>query len=443
MTRALLSPLFWVMALLPLGWITLFKAGGFSVTLAYVPALALIAILPLRPVQLRGLGPVLSGFGFWLLPYAIYLPLLYIALAGSEAQGMPFRQVFFVTAAVACAVALSVHRDAAALCRAGGAGALILVVIVIEVLAWRVGLSWLDAITRFVTSGDLNFVIYGFFRSVFNALNPDDAESVAASVKNGVAVAVFTSLVLFRAGFSGAARDRTGSIVTLLVFGLLVMLNTRSVLLMAIAAMPLVSVMSAVRRGGVTVAGSLGLMGACLIGLVTLSYVLTSDSVVLSTLFDRFSFDDNSTGARTEQMRWAMARIDTAIWSGSGYAEVGGHPVHNLFVAAWMHAGLPAFLLVVTFYIGLVVTWVRFGLQIVLRPATWALRLRPEWIAVLPLVPMFRVWLSGDAGHMNYIEWVAVGLFMGALAANRAAQPQPRLAPQQWDRPASRQVTPC
>ena len=443
MMRLVLSPLLWVLALLPFGWIALGQAGGFTVTLAYAPALALITLAPLRPSQLRGLGPVLRGFGLWLPAYAIYLPILLIALSGSEAQGMPMRQIFFVTAALAAAVALSVHRDAAALCRAGGALALILTVVVIEVLARRVGLSWSDAIRRFVTTGDLDFIVYGFFRTVFNALNPGDAQAAAASVKNGLAVAVFTALIAFRAGHAGGGRDRMGGVVTLLVIGLLVMLNTRSVLLMAVAAVPLVAVIAQARRGGVTVAGCIAALAVGIAGLVVLSLVLSSDSALLPTLLDRFSFDDASTGSRTDQLRWAFGRIETAIWSGSGYAEIDGHQVHNLFVAAWMHAGLPAFLLVVTFYLGLVSTWAQFVLGLILRPGGWALDLRAEWIAALPLVPLFRVWLSGDAGHMNYVEWIAVGLFVGALTANRAALSAAAALPDRRARPQGPEPVPC
>lgn len=423
MTRWIVHPLFWVIALLPFNWIELGRLGGFTISVSYMPALALLFIAAITPAYYRGVVPVLGSFGPWVIAYAVYLPILMISLTGSDAQGMPVRQIFFLTTALACAVRISIGSNLAGLFRSAGAFALILVVVVIEVLAQRVGLSWTDAILRFVTSGDLNFIIYGFFRRVFNALGDPDAAAVAASVKNGLAVAVFTALIVFRAGHRTARRDTTGKIVSILTFGLLVMLNTRSVLLMALVSLPLVWIIALSRRGGITVAGCVGAITATAIGVIGLCVIFTSENALMSTLMDRFSFDDASTGSRFDQLGWAFGRIEDAIWTGSGYAEIDGHPVHNLFVAAWMHAGLLAFLLVTSFYIGLVVTWARFVSQVMTQPQTWTLNLRPEWIAVLPLVPMFRVWLSGDAGHMNFVEWIGLGIFMGALVTNRLAQP--------------------
>jgi hypothetical protein len=157
---------------------------------------------------------------------------------------------------------------------------------------------------------------------------------------------VFTSCILFRAGHRTARRDTTRKIVSILTFGLLVMLNTRSVLLMVLMvlmSLPLVAVIALSRRGGITVAGCVGTITATAICVMGVSIILTSENALMSTLIDRFSFDDASTGSRFDQLGWAFSRIEGAIWTGSGYAEIDGHPVHNLFVAAWMHTGLLAF----------------------------------------------------------------------------------------------------
>jgi hypothetical protein len=420
MTCWIVHPLFWVIALLPFNWIELGRLGGFTISVSYMPALALLSIAAITPTYYLRVVPFLGSYGAWVIAYAVYLPILMISLTGSDAQGMPVRQIFFLMTALACAVSISTGSDLAGLFRYVVAFALILM---IEVLAQRVGLSWTDAILRFVTSGDLNFIIYGFFRRVFKALGDPDAAAVAASVKNGLAVAVFTALIVFRAGHRTARRDTTGKIVSILTFGLLVMLNTRSVLLMALVSLPLVWIIALSRRGGITVAGCVGAITATAIGVIGLCVIFTSKNALMSTLMDRFSFDDASTGSRFDQLGWAFGQIEDAIWTGSGYAEIVGYPVHNLFVAAWMHAGLLAFLLVIGFYIGPVVTWARFVSQVMTQPQTWTLNLRPEWIAVLPIVPMFSVWLSGDAGHMNFVEWIGLGIFIGALVTNRLAQP--------------------
>jgi len=423
MIRLLTHPLFWVITLMPFGWVESVQLGGFSVNLPYIAALALIGVAAITPAYYFGATAILRHYGIWLAAYALYLPLLIVSLAGSEAQGMPFRQIFFSVTALACAAWIAVDHDRSRLLRSAAACGILLTVIVIEVLARRVGLSWLDAILRFITSGDLDFIIYGFFRRVFNAAGGEDAAAVGAAAKNALASAVFTAGVLFRAGHQTNGRDRIGVILSLLILGLLIMLNTRSVLLMALLSFPLAGIISLTRRGQISLARSVGAILITAIAVTGLVLFATSDNALMSTLADRFSFTDASAGSRFDQLGWAFGRIETAIWTGSGYAEIDGHPVHNLFVGAWMHAGLFAFILVTFFYIGLLITWARFVAQILMRPAAWTLPLKPEWVAVLPLVPLFRVWLSGDAGHMNFVEWIAISAFLGVLAANRLAQP--------------------
>ena len=422
MIRTLAHPLVWLLGLMPFIWIDLTHVGGFSVNLSYVPALAVLGVAAFVPAVQRGAVSVAHNFGAWILAYLIYLPILQIALAGSEAQGMPIRQVFFIAVSLVTAAWLAASGSRARIFRTGGALALVLVIVVMEVLARRVGLSWIDAITRFATSGDLNFVIYGFFRRIFNAMNTSNEVAVGAAAKNALAVAVFTAGILFRAGYQAHGRDIIGMLVTALVLGLLVMLNTRSVLLMAFLSLPLVWLLSLARRGGISVIGLIGVGVAVCLALLGLAILFTSENALFLTLQERFSFNDASAGSRFEQLNWAFGRIETAIFTGSGYAEIGGHPVHNLFVGAWMHAGFTAFVLVVAFYSGLLLTWVGFLFQILSHPETWRLPMRAEWIAVLPIVPMFRVWLSGDAGHMNFVEWIAVGAFVGVIAANRMTQ---------------------
>ena len=77
------------------------------------------------------------------------------------------------------------------------------------------------------------------------------------------------------------------------------------------------------------------------------------------------------------------------------------------------------FFLAVFFYGALLGVWLSFLHRMVKRPQSWILPIAPEWIAPLPIMPLFRMWSSGDGGQMFLGEWVAVGCFIGCVLANQ------------------------
>jgi hypothetical protein len=84
-----------------------------------------------------------------------------------------------------------------------------------------------------------------------------------------------------------------------------------------------------------------------------------------------------------------------------------------------MHAGLVAFLLVIFTYLMVVVGWFVFLVRVLSQPGYWVLPARPEWIAILPI---FRVWITGDAGHPSFAEWITLCAFFGMILTNRLAK---------------------
>ena len=417
--RTLLHPVALCLAVMPFQWLSVAGSAEGKLKLPYLVILVLLLSVLINPRAIMGCVMVVRRTALILVPYGFYLLILILALYGSLGQMIPFRQVFFVAAFVALAGYLAILPRPGDLFRYGAGMSLFLFVVVIEVLARKSGLSWTTAIPYFLTTGDLDYVIYSFFRTVFNALNPDGETTVAAAAKNSLAVAVFVAGVLFRAGHAGPAQDRKGWAITLLALFFILMLNTRSVLLVALASLPLVSFLRLARGDAVSLAGvfAKSVLAITFASLVLL--FLTSDSGLLDTLQRRFDFSDNSTGSRFQQYGWAMQNIEHNLLTGIGYAEIDGHPVHNLFLGAWMHAGIMAFLLVCVFYVGIIVAWLRFIAGLVRRPDHWILPVRSEWVAVLPMLPLFRVWLSGDAGHLFLGEWLALAAFFGALTANQ------------------------
>lgn len=405
---------------LTLGWIYVSPPGAAALRLPYlvVPflGLALLAFPNRFAVAMRHLA---AHGAIWLTLYFLYLLVLAIKLAGLPDGGLVFRQVFFITCAITFGAGIIALGAAPKLLRYGGGLSIIGFLFITELIAWQMGLSWLIAFKAFGTSGDFDFVTYEFLRELFRFTGPDAIE-VPASEKNLVAVALFTVLVLFRAGYDGAGRDVMGWLVTALAVLILVLLNTRSVLVVAGLSLVLVALLGVMHRkpsvphvllSGLLVAG----------GAVASVLILSSDFAALSSLQGRLSFDDPSAAGRAQQIGFAIVRIEDSILAGSGLAEINGQLVHNLFLGAWMHAGLPAFLLVTSAYVVMVGTWVAFIALYKNHPERWVLPLRAEWVAIMPVLFFFRVWIAGDAGHPGFGEWIGFFSFHAILIVNDMA----------------------
>jgi O-antigen ligase len=407
------------MGTLPLTWIHVTAVGGFDLSIPYAFALVLGCVLWLYPSSLAlGLTHLPAALGPWLVAYGIYLMILQIGLAGGETKGMVLRQIFFVGCGCIFALGIVATGGAGRVLRRGGLLALFGFLAIVEILARQIGLSWITVIRHLASTGDLEFVFYDFLRALFQLVAKPGSEA-GASEKNLVAVALLTALVLYRAGHTGAGADRLGKLVTVLAFVMLLIVNTRSVLLIAFIALPLAAWLGALKNG-VRSSGKFVVKSMLLIGFTALVIVMLSmDTSAGSLIGDRFSFSDRSSGQRFEQYSWALERIEAHPLTGSGMAEFEGMPVHNLFLGAWMHAGLLAFLLVIFTYLALVAAWIGFVIRAVSSPRYWMLEARFEWVAVLPILPMFRVWIAGDAGHPSLIEWTAVCSFFGMIVANR------------------------
>jgi hypothetical protein len=409
-------------ATLPLTWIPLATLAGFDLLLPYGVSLALGGLLLLAPGQLaialRYLPPAMV---VWLSAWLAYLVVLQFSLSGGETKGIVIRQVFFLTCGMTCGLGIVALRADGRTLRRGGLLAIVGFAGVSEVLAWQLGLSWVTVIGTLASTGNLDFVFYQFLKEMFELVLPLGKEA-QASDKNMVSVALLTALILFRAGWRRLEPDAFGQVVTLATLGLLVVLNTRSVLLMAVVLLPLAAWIGVVRDGirdtGRFILRTMVLVGMATAGVVLLTLATGGEPV----MGGRFAFDDNSTLNRFGQYAWAMQRIEASPWTGSGLGEFRGQPVHNLFLGAWMHAGFMAFVLVLIAYLAMLAGWLSFVLRVATQASYWVLPIRAEWVAVLPIMPLFRVWIAGDAGHPSFVEWTALCCFSALIVANRAAK---------------------
>lgn len=422
MPRTLANPLPYLLAVMAFQFLALAKLGPFAVTLPYAMLGLAIVYVGLRGTRTNAAIDFVQANAGWVLAYAAYLVLMTAILAGSAGFSSPVRQMFYLAGMVATAATLATLPDPRRALRIGGLAGIVLFVAVSEVLARRSGTSWIEAITRFVGQGDREFVVYGFLRPVFNEFADPNDLSVPAARKNEVAVAMLVAALSVRAGYRGTGRDWVGIAVIAFTVGLLFMLDTRSVLIVAGASFLLILAVRTTRqRASERLTTYVGL-GALLALLVVAAGYQAVEGAAVDTIGERLSFDDHSTDARKDQYRAAFDSIAQNPVLGSGAFRVDGEPVHNLFLSAWVQGGFGAFLLVSGFYLALVLRWSGVVLSVMRTPRLWILPVPFEWVAPLPFLLFARVWVAGDGGHPFLGEWVALALCMGLAFANDRAR---------------------
>lgn len=401
-----------------LQFITLANLGGFAIRLPYTVLFAMLLMaVVLHPVRLGALR-MAQVSALWLVPFMFYLLIAMPAFYGSSAQSSPVRQLFFALGTLGFAGCLISLRDPRPVLRLAGLLCLVTFLTVTEIVGRQVGVGWEMAISRFL-AGDLDFVIYEFMRNIYNYFGDSSDAMVVASEKNAVAASLFLGLVLFRAAGPRMHTDWPGMVVTVVATFVLLMLNTRSTLLPLAGALALSSWLHLRRMPPPDIRPILLLLGGGAVLMAIMFSVLLNDGALVDMLESRFSLSDSSATSRLTQQATSIRLIEQAIFTGNGYIPVDDRRIHNLFLGAFVHAGVAAFLMTVVFYFAVLAIWLRFVLRLASGADFKVLNLRPEWVAALPLLPLVRVWLSGDAGHPELAEWLALGCFFALLAAER------------------------
>ena len=353
---ALFNPITLLLASLCAEWFAVAEAGPFTIKLPFV-ALFIVIVFALSSARRINACLMFARHNVaWIVPFLVYLLLLSAALYGSPAQNTVPRQFFYFVGALALAGTLSVTPRFKTVCRLGAGLSIVVFLGVVEIAAHRLGLSWVDAVGQFVTSGDLHFVVFTFLKTVFSSLNSNDV-NLATSVKNAIAVCILVSALIFRSASSKPSRDLLGMLHMSVAIGLMILLNTRSVLIAGGAGILLAIVIRFIINPG-RGAAILGVKALTAVAAIIMVISFMDSAAVTGLMADRFSFEDTSAEARVEQYQVALDRIEQHPWMGSGYYLVDGYPVHNLFLSAWMNAGLGAFLAALAFYLVLVAKWV-------------------------------------------------------------------------------------
>jgi hypothetical protein len=417
-------------SLMGIYWIRIAQIGGFSLEAYHLGLLCLIAVSAVSISTPVAMYRVVLYCAPWFLAYVAFLIVLLPALAGTPAFGLMLKQVLFVTGFLCIAAYFSRAPAPAGTLRRGALCGLGLYLIFTEYSAQLIGKSLAGAVIDFLATGSIRGVIYGFFRPLFNSLKDPSDLAFVASLTNSIAVSLLVLAICYRAGFNKRGVDLTGTALTIVVVLLGILLNARSVVLAALASIVAAAV---ARRAMARAVSMMEMLYWCVAGamLASAGFVVTlHHSSAFDAIISAFEFNDNSAESRLQQYAWALGLIEEQLFVGHGYVETeSGYPIHNLFLSSWAYTGLFGFVLVVGFYVGLLAMWLHWLYLVLTRHGFWTLNVRPEWVAVLPILPLFRVWISGAGGLPAYGEWIALGVFVGLTLRNEAGRTYRVLGP--------------
>ncbi|MFO1129329.1 MAG: O-antigen ligase family protein [Rhodospirillales bacterium] len=335
-------------------------------------------------------------------------------------SGIVIRQIAFIIMALAAAVRITQRQPIAPTLYVGGALAAFAFLIAISISAYTAGTSLLEGLSALVASGNYEAWTFGFLRHVFNAFSSQGAAAdleFVTSLKNNVATGLLISYICYRAGtsqFGGKPLARAVDIVVSSLFLVsIIMMLSRSVAFALIGVVIIVVVVDAVSRNNASIIVSILLAVAA--GLVL--FLALPDTVV-SAITQRFE-NTGSYDSRIEVYEMAIPLIEKSFWVGYGIGAPLPDPtqaIHNLFLAAWFNSGILGFLTAAWFWLTAVAMVCLRILEVLLGryKASYQLTLFHAWIAVIPIMGLFRCWLIGG-GNLNFSAWFALGVFFGVL----------------------------
>jgi hypothetical protein len=408
-------------SLMGIYWVRIAQLGAFSLEAYHLGLLFIIMVTCTSIYSPASVYRVLVFCAPWFLAYLAYLIVLTPALLGTSASGLLLKQGLFVTGFLCIAAYFSRASEPAGSLRIGALCGIALYLAFTEFSARLIGKSLFSAVADFLGSGSFNALIYGFFRPVFNSLETGTELAFVASLTNSIAVSLLVLSLCFRIGFKKPGIDVVGNMLTILTLFLCFLLNARSVALAAVVSIVLSLLIRIVAAKGVSLRE---LLTWCLMGVVFVAASLVAGvfgSSAIDSVMGVFKFSDSSADSRLEQYSWAFGLIEERLLLGHGYLEnETGYPIHNLFLSSWAYAGIVGFIFATIFYVGLAFAWLRWLFQAVSKRGYWMLKVRLEWVAVLPVLPLFRVWISGAGGLPAYGEWIALGVFFGLVMRNES-----------------------
>jgi hypothetical protein len=418
-----------VLFLLPFQWIVVAPAGPLTLKPVHVPLVALVVLSPLL-VSGSSWVSTLSGragafvavfFLFWLITLAsvAWAGDMRAGLANVVKTGLYF---FFFVVMSASVVDLCKRERVAAAVAAGvllGAFGYLFYNIV---LFHRLGYNYLGESVAAIVSADVTKLKFWFFQNLFNCsfsgsclVVHEDEDTFGAALRNTVVGSQVTYIVLVGMVMASPLPRlvKNGLKVAAGVCVVLVLVsmsrsNTIVLLLVLLfgAALPWY-------RSGIRISKA----GVALIAIAIGGFFVWAVSSELpkglaQVLSDRAA--ESLSDPRVEMFRNALLAISSAplLGHGAGTEVLEGNgnllAVHNIFLATWVEQGLVGLVFAIGWYAVVLLTMMQAYRA---RPA-YKEQLEPRWVALLPVLMLFRAQVSGG-GESTLVDWMALALFYG------------------------------
>ncbi len=419
-------------AFLPLNWLSLGSAGGLEVRLSHMASIFLM----LAFVLLRWRGslaifrePLVLRFVFF---FACYLLVLWSSTFTGKFHGSGlaliakqaiFLGIMFVTFELVTNAPMG-ERSLARLIYFSAAIGIILFSIVAFVVFSLQGKNLLVEYYKAISHGDTQMLRHGFYRTLFGAqLASDD---INVSFKNGL-IGAFCSIYFLLLAFSRPALASSEGRMLWFIkwfcvfacgFFVLTSISRSNMLVFMIGTcLGLVPQIRNVSAWALTI--PVLLVPGAIFGLIFAADQLLEAGGELWSRFEslggdnRFEMFSKTFDAIGRSGSWLVgAGVGSKIDFGVNELQV-----HNLFLASWYEAGIPALVCAFLFYCTIAYVWS----QLLLRYSGewWPFESSQVWFASMLMLPLIRMMVGGQGGNMSVNDWFTVSIVMAIYCAAR------------------------
>lgn len=398
--------IFFTFALGPLQWITLLDVG-LSLKPMHPPLFLAAAIGWARFSQGRVSAELIRAILPFVLLYIGYLSLLFLSVLWGGTLTFTVKYLIYFICALGFMFLLATY-DYDELMRVlfwGGISSSLFFVGVAALTLAANGVNLLDVVLRALITGNPAILQFVVFRNLFDAAAGDGGDAASVALRH-------TSLGFVYIGFmlaAATARSSLWSWAGLLFAGSIILITvSRSLTITVILALsPLVYGLS--RKHPTT--SLFALFGVFIAVLILPLYVDFSGFAKI--IDERFSSLSEDGRFRMYDIAVGLINDRPLLGYGSGYYDdFGGHKehqVHNLFLGAWIQAGVLSLFCAVGFTLFLATLYFKRLAYYISDPSKVCL------LGILVL-PLFRTQISGSGGNYNLPEWICIAIVMSLFA---------------------------
>lgn len=407
------------LALGPLQWISVSDLNTLALKPVHLPFFAAAGLGWLALLRGQVLAHVVRPALLFAVPLFCYLLLLMMTvvyLGGKSPPVMKYTFYFFGICGWFFALATMERRKALDAVLWGGIAASFLFFAVAFLTLHSKGINLFAIILRALSTGDTGILQFMLFRNLFNETAAMTEDSIGTALRHSALGFIFISLIVCLACWNRNHMAKAGAILSILIILIGV---SRSQWLAVMLALSPVILRTLVGRPG------LGLAAACVAGLALGWLAVSVDLSGVGAIFEQ-RFGSLGDDGRLSMYSTAFQYIDAQPLIGYGAGQeidYGGRrmvQVHNIFLGAWVQAGLLGFIAAIGFTGALI--WLYTTSVVRSFGAVSAERLCLTGLVILPL---FRSQISGSGGNYTMPEWICIALFL-ALAVPHRKQDGPR-----------------